>query len=137
VAGKSKLATRHRDRWVLLDTVIIEPEQANGPCVLDMPLLFDDGKYRVEIDSALVREAALEAQAAGDARVLFAAQLSEIRPPSDKDGIATVVLNGKTAFLWTTLETYTSLGYAETREEQLQLTRDLITRQLELSETAK
>lgn len=136
-AGKSKLATRHRDRWVLLDTVIIEPEQANGPCVLDMPLLFDDGKYRVELDSALVREAALESQAGGDARVLFAAQLSEILPPSDKDGVATVVLNGKTAFLWTTLETYKSLGYVETREEQLQATRDLIARQLELSETAK
>jgi hypothetical protein len=136
-AGKSKLATRHRDRWVLLDTVIIEPEQANGPCVLDMPLLFEDGKYKVEIDSALVREAALESQAGGEARVLFAAQLSEIRPPSDKDGVATVVLNGKTAFLWTTLETYTSLGYAEIREEQLQATRDLIARQLERSETAK
>lgn len=136
-AGKSKLATRHRDRWVLLDTVIIEPEQTNGPSVLDMPLLFDDGKYRVEIDSALVREAALQSQAGGDARVLFAAQLSEIRPPSDKDGVATVVLNGKTAFLWTTLETYKSLGYGETREEQLQATRDLIARQLELSEAAK
>ena len=136
-AAKQRLGARQRSQWILFDTLLIDPDRATGPWVLDMPLLLDDLKYRVEIDSALIREAAWESQAAGSARVIFAAQLVEIRPATATDPMATVVLNGKTAFLWTSPETYAALGYVESREDQLQATRDLMSRQLALTEAGK
>lgn len=132
-----KLGSRQRSQWFLFDTNLVEPDRTTGPRPLDMPLLFDDVKYRVEIDSAVIREAAWEAQATGAARVIFAAQLAEIRPATESDPVATVVLNGKSAFLWTTPESYAAVGYVESREDQLQATRDLLERQRALTEATK
>lgn len=136
-AQSKSFASRQRSRWILLDAAVINPDQSQGACELDMPLLLDGMSFRIEIDSKLVREAARQSQEAGLARVIFAAQISDIRLPADKEPTARVVLDGKSAFLWTTLETYGALGFGEDREEQLRVTRQLLDRQLELSEASK
>jgi hypothetical protein len=136
-AKTKSLASRHRGNWVLLDSVVINPDQTEKRCELDMPLLLDGMTFRIEIDSTLIRDAARRSQETGPARVIFAAPLHEIRSPSDKEPVARVILDGRVAFLWTTLETYESLGFKETREEPLRITRDLLARQLELSEGSK
>lgn len=133
--GRSRFGTLHRDSWLLLDATVINPEAAGQPCVVDMPLLLDGMTFRVEIDSNLIKTAA--AKAGNPARVIFAAQMKEIRSPSAKDPDAVLALNGQTAFLWTDMETYVSLGYGETRPEDLQITRDLLSSQLEQMEAAK
>lgn len=127
--GKPKLAARDRNAWLIVDAIISNPE-GTGPAIVDMPVQFEGMRFRVEVDSTLVKAAARREQSGGKARVLFAAQMSEIRLPTAKDPDAVLVLNGATAFLWTTLETYTALGYGEERPEALQLTRDLLSRQL-------
>jgi hypothetical protein len=135
--GKGRFASRHRNSWLVLDAVIANPEATDRPCVLDMPLLMDGMKFRIEVDSPAIRTAARREFERGAARVIFAAPMSEIRPPSAEDPGAVLVLDGKSAFLWTTLETYTALGYAEDRDEELQLTRDLLARQLEQGGTSQ
>ena len=136
-SGKSRFASRHRDTWLVLDAVIANPDATDRPCVLDMPLLMDGLKFRIEVDSAAIRTAAQRESERGSARVIFAAPMSEIRPPSAEDPEAALVLNGQSAFLWTTLETYNALGYEENRADELQLTRDLLARQLEQGEPSK
>lgn len=136
-ARSKSLASQHRGRWVLMDAQVVNSDQAQGPCELDMPLLFDGMSFRIEIDSKLVREAARQSQEAGPARVIFAAPILEIRLPSDKEPRARVILDGRTAFLWTTLDTYALLGFSEDREDQLRVTHQLLERQLELSEASK
>lgn len=125
-----------RRSWLLVDTVIANPD-ADGPSLLDMPVLIDDRQFRIEIDSEAVKTAARRAQSTGSPRVVFAAQPAEIRAPTDNQSDAVLVLNGKTAFLWTTFEAYRGLGYVENQEEELQLTRDLLARQLEQTEDSK
>lgn len=135
-AKKASLGNRHRGAWTIVDSLVTNPGDS-GPCLLDMPIAIDGIPFRVEIDSAAIRNAAQREQANGLARVIFAATLSEIRPETDEDSGPTLVLNGKSAFLWTTLETYQQLGYTEDDVERLQETRNLLTRQLEQSETSK
>ena len=135
--GKSRFASLHRDAWLVLDVNVANPEAADRPCLLDMPIPLDGMTFRIEVDSAAIRTAALREQENGTARIIFAAQMNEIRPPSAENPNATLVLNGKSAFLWTTLETYMALGYAEEQADELQLTRDLLARQLQQVETAK
>lgn len=132
--GKSRFGTLHRNSWLILDATIGNPEATNQPCFVDMPLVLKDMKFRIEVDSAVIRTAA---KAEGTARVIFAAQMSEIRAPAGKEHEAVLVLNGKSAFLWTDLQTYTALGYAEDRPEDLQATQDLLNRQLEQTEASK
>ena len=136
-SGKSRFASRHRDAWLVLDAVIANPDATDRPCVLDMPLLMEGMRFRIEVDSPAIRTAARREYERGSARVIFAAPMSEIRPPSAEDPEAVLVLNGKSAFLWTTLETYNALGYEENRADELQLTRDLLARQLESGEPSK
>ena len=40
-------------------------------------------------------------------------------------------LNGKSAFLWTSFETYAALGYTEDLHDEIDATRKLLTGQLE------
>ncbi len=132
--GKLKGArslSRSRDSWLLIDAIVANPDDASHPCRLDIPLAFDGLRFRVEVDSDIVRKAAKREQSNGVARVIFAAQMNEIRPGSQHDAESVLVLNGKSAFLWTSFETYAVLGYTEDLNDEIEATRKLLTGQLE------
>lgn len=133
-SGGSKFASLHRGKWLLLDVNIANPEDTGLPSEVDMPLLIDDMNFRVVVDSPLVRKAAQRESANGPARVIFAAPMSALRAASDGSREGVLELNGKLAFLWTSLETYTALGYQENRAEDLTATQDILARQLEQTE---
>ncbi len=132
--GRSKFASLHRGAWLLLDVIIANPDATDGPCEIDMPLLIDGMNFRVVVDSPLVRAAAQREHANGPARVIFAAPMSALRASTDGSREGVLELNGKAAFLWTSLETYTALGYEENRAEDLAATKDILARQLEQTE---
>jgi len=137
-SGRSKFASRHRGAWLILDVIIASPEATERPCQIDMPILIDEMNFRIVVDSPLVRAAALREQANGPARVIFAAPMSELHTVrSDGNPEGTLVLNGKSAFLWTSFETYTALGYQESRAEDLAATKEVLARQLEQSEKTR
>lgn len=130
--GHVRFNSVHRNAWLIFDASVIVPEGKTAPCVIDMPLILDEMKFRVEIDSPALRRFAKQSE--GATRVIFAAQMANVRVPDEKEGPAVLVLDGKTAFLWTTLETYQALGYAESRPEDLAATQDLLSTQLEQME---
>ena len=136
-SGGSKFASLHRGKWLLLDVTIANPEATGQPCEVDMPLLIDGINFRVVVDSPLVRAAAQREHTNGTARVIFAAPMSALRVSTDGSREGVLQLNGKAAFLWTSLETYTALGYEENRAEDLAATRDILARQLEQSESTR
>lgn len=126
--ARSRFGTRHQDAWVVFDTVIANPHDEASPCELDLPIIVDGLKLRIEVDSAVVRRAA-QRDTAGS-RVIFAAQLQSVRPATETSPVGTLVLDGKTAFLWTSLATYEALGYVDSPEET-DATRALLARQQE------
>ncbi|MEI8381548.1 MAG: hypothetical protein WCJ09_15580 [Planctomycetota bacterium] len=123
--------SRSRDSWLLIDAIVANPDEANNPCRLDIPLAFDGLRFRVEVDSVLIRKSAKREQSNGVARVIFAAQMIEIRHGTGHDAESVLVLNGKTAFLWTSFETYAALGYTEDQADEIEATRKLLASQLE------
>ncbi len=127
----SRSLSQSRDSWLLIDAIVANPDDVNHPCRLDIPLAFDGLRFRVEVDSALIRKSAKREQSSGVARVIFAAQMTEIRPGTGHDAESVLVLNGKTAFLWTSFETYAALGYTEDQADEIETTRKLLEGQLE------
>lgn len=123
--------SRSRDSWLLIDAIVANPNDVSQPCRLDIPLTFDGLRFRVEVDSALIRQSAKREQSNGVARVIFAAQMIEIRHGTSHDAESVLVLNGKTAFLWTSFETYAALGYTEDQADEIEATRKLLAGQLE------
>ena len=130
----SRSLARHRDSWLLLDAIVLNSDVDSEPCLLDIPLVFEGIRFQVEIDSDLVRKAARRASENGVARVIFAAEMSEIRAGSSFNPDAVLVLKSKNAFLWTNIESYRELGYVEELDEELEATRNLLTRQREQTE---
>lgn len=135
--GRSKFTTLHRGAWLLLDVTIANPDATAQPCEVDMPLLIEGMTFRVIVDSPQVRVAAQREAANGSARVIFAAPMSALRTSSGGKQEGILELNGKAAFLWTSIETYASLGYQEHRAEDLAATKDILARQLEQTEGSR
>jgi len=126
--ARSRFGTRHRDAWIVLDVVIANPEDSQQPCELDLPLTVEGLKLRIEVDSDTIRKAAQREQAGQSARVIFAARMQSVRPGTEQSPIATLVLDGKSAFLWTSLSTYEALGYTDAAEDR-EATEALLMRQ--------
>jgi hypothetical protein len=124
----------HRNEWLLLDVVIADPE-SDRPCRLDMPVTLEQTRFHLEVDSLAIRESARREHALGSARVVFAARIKEIRKPTTDSADYVVVLDGKSAFLWSNFETYAALGYTEERPDEAKATTELLARQHAPKET--
>jgi hypothetical protein len=128
----------HQGTWVLFDATVSNATVEEQPCRLDMPLIVDDVVFSIEVDSPVVRSAsASPAAVEQSSRVIFAAQIDHVVGPTGQDKVAILMLNGKTAFLWSNLETYSALGYRELDVEDRDATRALLDRQAKLTESLK
>lgn len=131
-----RLNARHRNAWILFDTIVLAQETAQR-CALDIPIEIDGRKFRVEIQSSLIRAMAERSDGSTPGRVIFAAKPLGIEARSDEPSVLVLTLDGKSAFAWSSFETYSALGYRESDAAEQQATRDLLTRQLEMMESAR
>ena len=128
---RSRFGSLHKGAWLVLDAVILVPEHDSQTCSLDLPLMFDDVKFRIDIHSDSIRSAALKDKnlSSGPGRVIFAAQMDSLNMRSPTEAV--LELNGQTAFLWTSFETLEFLGYHNDDAKEVLL------RQLEQQEARK
>ena len=126
-----KMASLDKNAWVLFDATIFPSDEGKDRLVIDAPILLRKNVVRIEIESATLRRASQSAESSDVPRVIFAAQLDQVSPLRGKPPTSVLTLNGKSAFLWTSYETYASVGYRPVDEEEERQTKAILQRQLE------
>ena len=127
----------YRDGWVLFDAAVLVPEDAAQPCTLEMPVFHLGQAIRIETNFAALRQAARQSPPDEPARVIFAAQLERLTPQSGAQSAAVLTLKDQSAFLWSSFDTYSALGYREEDAEELKATHAVLERQLEVMKERK
>ncbi|MEK6258685.1 MAG: hypothetical protein AABP62_08695 [Planctomycetota bacterium] len=127
----------YRHSWVLFDAAVLVPEDTTQPCTLDMPIFHRTLAIRIEANFGALRQAARQAPDGESPRVIFAAQLDRFTPPSGAQSEAVLTLKDQSAFLWTSFDNYTALGYHEEDAEELKATHAVLERQFEVMKEMK
>ena len=126
-----RMASLDKNAWVLFDATVIPTGEGGNQLTVDSPVFLKSAFVEIEIDSAAISKLARSADSGENPRVIFAAQLEQVSAPRGEPPKSVLTLNGKTAFLWTSYDTYSAIGYRPHDVESEQQTRALIVRQLE------
>jgi len=133
--GKSHvLNSRHRSTWFLFDTIVLLGEGNRRPSIVDWPIEIEGKKCRIEITTPWVRKAVERAGSTTEGRVIFAAQPDQLIPDPADSSVLVLRLNGTSAFLWSSFDTYAALLYRDNAADLLQLTQETLARQTEQME---
>lgn len=120
--------------WVIFDTRILPSDDSKDRFEIDAPMQFDETTIQIELETEIFRQLPQGDPDSGGPRVIFAAQLDELTGPKGDPPMAKLILNGKTAFLWSNYQMYVSIGYRPPDPESEQQTRALLDRQLEVQQ---
>ena len=129
--GPLRLASLDKNAWVIFDTSLIPVDLEKDRFLVDAPLYLRSVVVDVEIESKAVGKFIRSNSSAEPQRVIFAAQLDELSAPEGEPRKSVLTLNGKTAILWTSYETYNAIGYHPSDTENEEQTKSLLERQLE------
>jgi len=126
-----KMASLDQNAWVIFDTSLIPLAEGKDRFLVDAPIFLRRVSVQIEIESATVGRMAHTEEMDEAPRVIFAAQLEELSAPQGEPRKSTLKLNGTTAFLWTSYETYCTVGYRPVDAESEKQTNAIIERQRE------
>lgn len=118
--------------WVIFDTRVLPGTSGANHCVIDAPMLLPQATVRIEIESPVLAKLPRSNDSGDVPRAVFAAQIERLSAPAGDPLTAVLLLNGKTAFLWTTYETLVAAGFRAADSETEQQTRSLLEQQLEM-----
>lgn len=126
-----RMSGLYKGAWVIFDALVVPANDSQNRCTIDAPIVFADTKVQVQIESPILRKAS-QPNASGEApRVIFAAQLEQLMPPTGQPPASILSLNGKTAFLWTSYDTFAAVGFRPLDSESEEQTRSVLKRQYE------
>lgn len=126
-----RLSVSNKGAWVIFDARVTPVSGGRARCLVDAPFFVGDATVRIEVDSPAVRSVSQPDPSGQQARVIFAAQLESLTAPTGQPPISVLTLNAKTAFLWTSYDTYKAIGYRPIDAENDEQTSALLKRQLE------
>ncbi len=126
-----RMASLDKNAWVLFDACMIPTGEGRDRFVIDAPILLREGIVRIEIESPIFQNASHSSESSEEPRIIFAAQLEQVSPPHGEPPTSILTLNGKSAFLWTSYDTYVAIGYHAFDAEEERQTKALLERQLE------
>ena len=124
-----RIASLDKNAWVIFDTRLI-PIDGKDRFLVDAPIILGKVTIQIEIMSAVL--ARVPQNDEDPPRVIFAAQIEEISAPQGDPPKSKLMLNGKSAILWTSYDTYFAIGFRPVDSEYEQQTKGLLQRQLEL-----
>ena len=130
----AKTISLERGSWVIFDANILPASEGKNRYMIDAPMLFPEATVRIEIESPAFKHLRLRDDSGDAVRVIFASQLGELASPTGEPPIAVLTLNGKSAFLWTSYETFSAAGYRPIDVENEQQTRAVLEHQWELQQ---
>jgi hypothetical protein len=129
------ISSLYKNAWILFDSPVIPESSSSRRLIIDAPIVLGIVPVQVEVESKALTAAAtiLAADAGGElARIIFAAQVEEIVYNAGKPGSSVVKLNGNTAILWTSYDTYQAIGYRPIDDDDERQTKAILQRQLEM-----
>ena len=126
-----RLSSTNNGAWVIFDAKVLPSTERVNRCVVDAPIQLAKAMVRIEIESLTLQSLSKANEFGEVPRLIFAAQLEQLSPPIGDPLTTVLTLNGKTAFLWTSYDTYAAVGYRPIDAESEQETRSLLERQLE------
>jgi hypothetical protein len=132
-SGPSELLTMSsldKDAWVIFDAPVLLAGTEGEQSIVDAPIQLPEGNVRIEIAFPGLRNVSAAEGVSEAPRFIFAAQLQQVSALRGEPPTSVLTLNGKTAFLWTSYDTYASIGYRPFDAESEQQTRSLLERQL-------
>ena len=127
-----RMASLDKNAWVIFDATVIPAGDGGNLLIVDSPIYLKKASVEIEIESAAISRAARSPESGENPRVIFAAQLEQVSVPKGEPPKSVLTLNGKTAFVWTSYDTYTAIGYRPHDAESEQQTKALLDRQLEI-----
>ena len=126
-----KMASLDQNAWVIFDTSLIPSAEGKDRFLVDAPIFLHRVSVQIEIESAIIGRMVHTGEMDEAPRVIFAAQFEELSAPQGEPRKSTLKLNGTTAFLWTSYETYRTVGYRPFDAESEKQTKAIIERQRE------
>jgi hypothetical protein len=126
-----QLSSLNKGAWMIFDSRIQPAGNGNSLCRVDAPIVVGPLTVRIEVDSAVIRNACPTDESGELPRVIFAAQLDQFAFPNNEPQVGVLTLNGKTAFLWTSYDTFAAAGYRPFDTESDDQTKALLKRQRE------
>ena len=127
-----RMASLDKNAWVIFDATVIQPGDGGNLLIVDSPIFLKKASVEIEIESAVISQTARSSESGENPRVIFAAQLEQVSAPKGEPPKSVLTLNGKTAFLWTSYNSYSAIGYRPHDAESEQQTKTLLDRQLEI-----
>jgi hypothetical protein len=126
-----KMASLDQNAWVIFDTSLIPSAEGKDRFLVDAPIFLHRVSVQIEIESATIGRMVHTGEIDEAPRVIFAAQLDELSAPQGEPRKSRLKLNATTAFLWTSYETYCTVGYRPFDAESEKQTKATIERQRE------
>ena len=126
-----QLTSVDRSAWIVFDARIVPSDDVTTGYFVDGPIQFADSQVRIEIVTGIFRQQPRADESGEAPRAIFAAQLEQLTAPTGDPPTAVLTLNGKTAFLWSSYDIYSAIGYRpnDTDPESERETRALLDRQ--------
>ena len=126
-----KMASLDQNAWVIFDTSLVPSAEGQNRFLVDAPIVLRRVSVQIEIESATIGRMAHTRETGETPRVIFAAQIEELSAPQGEPRTSRLKLNGRTAFLWTSYETYCTVGYRPFDAESEKQTNAIIEQQRE------
>lgn len=108
---KSLFDVRYAGSWMIFETTLtpitVDDETKPARFRLNLPVLLDEYTLFLELSDPAFAEYLNQNH---NQPIIFAAQISGFRQDADQSGTGTILLDGKTAFLWSQLDLYEKLG---------------------------
>lgn len=127
-----RMSSMYKGAWVIFDARVMPANDGKDRCTIDAPIVLGKTSVSIEIDSSILRKASQTNDSGEPPRVIFAAQLEQLTAPEGKPPKSQLLLNGKTAFLWTSYDTFSAIGFQPHDAESEEQTRGLLKRQNEI-----
>jgi hypothetical protein len=124
-----RISSLDKNAWVIFDTRLV-PSEGKDRFLVDAPIILGKISIQIEIESAIL---SLVPQNGDEPpRIIFAAQIEEISALHGEPPTSRLTLNGKSAILWTSYDTYCAVGFRPFDSEYEHQTKALLERQLEI-----
>ncbi len=106
-----RLSSVNKGAWMIFDASVFPASKGKNRFIVDAPMVLNDGIVRIEIESPVFQKRSRPSESGEPSRFIFAAQLEQLSSLKGKPPTAVLTLNGSTAFLWTSYDTYRAIEY--------------------------
>lgn len=120
------MSSLNQGAWIIFDTKLISDAEHKGRYQVDAPLNVNDINVEIVLESHIFDSLSDRDEFGEIPRVIFAAQLGKMSQPDGDPVTSQLILEGKSAFLWTNYDNYVAIGFQSSDEDAEKQARALL-----------